>query len=48
MIILKFGGSSVGNSERINGVIDILSKYYLNNGKNLPLFSRHFRALPTN
>ena len=29
MRILKFGGSSVGNSERINNVIGILDKYYL-------------------
>lgn len=27
MLILKFGGSSVGNAERINGVINILDEY---------------------
>ena len=27
MKILKFGGSSVGNAERINSVINILSDY---------------------
>lgn len=30
MIILKFGGSSVGNVEKINQVISILEKYYKN------------------
>lgn len=29
MRILKFGGSSVGNAERINNVIEILQKYYI-------------------
>ncbi|MCX7797172.1 MAG: aspartate kinase [Melioribacter sp.] len=29
MRILKFGGSSVGNAERINNVIGILQKYYI-------------------
>lgn len=29
MKILKFGGSSVGNAERINSVIEILQKYYI-------------------
>lgn len=29
MRILKFGGSSVGNAERINQVIEILQKYYI-------------------
>lgn len=39
MKVLKFGGSSVGNSERINGVIDILKDYIRNGDKIAVVFS---------
>lgn len=45
MTILKFGGSSVGNSERINSVIDILTKYYLNNGKKIAVVFSAFQGV---
>ena len=39
MIVLKFGGSSVGNAERINNVIDILKDYTRKGKKIAVVFS---------
>ena len=39
MKVLKFGGSSVGTPERINGVIDILKKYQAEGKKYAVVFS---------
>lgn len=39
MIVLKFGGSSVGNAERINNVIDILKDYIRKGNKIAVVFS---------
>lgn len=39
MKVLKFGGSSVANPERISGVIDILKKYYTKGEKFAVVFS---------
>ncbi len=39
MKVLKFGGSSVGNAERIKSVIEILKSYHANNEKIAVVFS---------
>lgn len=39
MKVLKFGGTSVGNAERVSQVIDIIEDYYLKNQKISVVFS---------
>lgn len=45
MIILKFGGSSVGNAERINGVIKILDQYYISENKKIAVVFSAFQGV---
>jgi aspartate kinase len=45
MIILKFGGSSVGNAERINGVIKILDQYYIRENKKIAVVFSAFQGI---
>lgn len=45
MIILKFGGSSVGNAERINGVIKILDQYYIREKKKIAVVFSAFQGV---
>ncbi len=44
MKVLKFGGSSVGTWQRVNGVIDILIEY-LNNGENIAVVFSAFQGV---
>lgn len=45
MKVLKFGGSSVGNSERINNVINILDKYYLSKREKIAVVFSAFQGV---
>lgn len=45
MIILKFGGSSVGTSERINNVIKILDQYYIRENKKIAVVFSAFQGV---
>lgn len=45
MIILKFGGSSVGNVDRINQVIQILIQYYVKKKKNFSVVFSAFQGV---
>ncbi|KAF0151226.1 MAG: bifunctional aspartokinase I/homoserine dehydrogenase I [Ignavibacteria bacterium] len=45
MIVLKFGGSSVGNAERIDGVISILIDSYINKKKKIAVVFSAFQGV---
>lgn len=45
MIVLKFGGSSVGNADRIDGVISILINNYINKKKNIAVVFSAFQGV---
>ncbi len=45
MKVLKFGGSSVGNSERIDNVIKILDKYYLSKKEKIAVVFSAFQGV---
>jgi len=45
MIVLKFGGSSVGNAQRIDGVISILINNYINKKKKIAVVFSAFQGV---
>ncbi|MBN1300321.1 MAG: bifunctional aspartate kinase/homoserine dehydrogenase I [Melioribacteraceae bacterium] len=45
MKVLKYGGSSVGNAERISNVINILDKYYLSKNEKIAVVFSAFQGV---
>ncbi|MEW6508792.1 MAG: aspartate kinase [Bacteroidota bacterium] len=48
MVILKFGGSSVGSVDRINRVIQILDQYYIKKKRNFSVVFSAFQGVTDN